>query len=217
MVSVSALAGIAVVALGLVLTPGPNMIYLVSRSVTQGRRAGLISLLGVLAGFLCYLLAAALGVAAVFALVPALYTTVKLAGAAYLLWLAWKTVRPGGVSAFSPRELPDDPPRRLFTMGLVTNLLNPKIAVLYVSLLPQFVDPDRGSVAVQSLLLGLTQIAIALTVNALIVLSAGSVSGFLGSRPGWLRAQRWAMGSVLAGLAVFLFLDRSVPATAPAS
>jgi len=217
MVSMQAVAGIAVVALGLVLTPGPNMIYLVSRSVTQGRRAGLISLLGVLAGFLCYLLAAALGIAAVFALVPALYTAVKLAGAAYLLWLAWKTVKPGGVSAFAPRELPLDPPRKLFTMGLVTNLLNPKIAVLYVSLLPQFVDPDRGSVATQSLLLGLTQITIALTVNAMIVLSAGSVAGFLGTRPAWLRAQRWAMGSVLAGLAVFLVMDRSVPAATPTS
>ena len=217
MVEWSAVAGIAAVALGLVLTPGPNMIYLVSRSVTQGRRAGLVSLLGVLAGFLCYLVAAALGIAAVFALVPALYTAVKLAGAAYLLWLAWRTVRPGGVSAFSPRELPVDPPRRLFTMGLVTNLLNPKIAVLYVSLLPQFVDPDRGSVAAQSLLLGLTQITIALSVNALIVLSAGSVAGFLASRPAWLRAQRWAMGSVLAGLAVLLATDRSAPATSPAN
>lgn len=214
MISTNAALGIAAVALGLVLTPGPNMIYLVSRSVTQGRRAGLVSLLGVAAGFFVYLTAAAVGIAAVFVLVPALYTAVKLAGAAYLLWLAWQTLRPGGVSAFAPKPLPPDPPRRLFTMGLVTNLLNPKIAILYVSLLPQFVDPARGSVAVQSLLLGLTQITVALTVNAVIVLSAGSLASFLGRRPAWLRVQRVVMGSVLAALAVRLVTDRSKPAAA---
>src|SRR4051794_39812980 len=107
------------------------MVYLVSRSGTQGRRAGLISLLGVAAGFLVYLLAARGGIARVLALVRVVYRVVKLAGAAYLLWLAWKAVRPGGESVFAPAPLPRAPPRRLFTMGLVTNLLNPKIAVLY--------------------------------------------------------------------------------------
>jgi threonine/homoserine/homoserine lactone efflux protein len=201
-VSVGAVLGIAAVALGLVVTPGPNMIYLVSRSVTQGRRAGLLSLLGVAVGFFVYLGAATAGIAAVFALVPAVYLAVKLGGALYLLWLAWKTVRPGGHSVFAPEPMPPDPPRRLFAMGLVTNLLNPKIAILYVSLLPQFVDPRRGSVATQSLLLGLTQIAVALTVNTLIVLAAGSVSAFLGQRPRWLRIQRYVTGTILAGLGV---------------
>ncbi|GLZ03235.1 lysine transporter LysE [Actinomadura sp. NBRC 104412] len=209
MVSTTALAGIALVGLGLVLTPGPNMIYLVSRSVTQGRTAGLISLGGVAAGFLVYVAAAAAGLTAIFALVPAVYTVIKLAGAGYLLWLAWQALRPGGSSGFAPRDLPADPPRRLFTMGLVTNLLNPKIAVLYVSLLPQFTDPDRGSVAVQSLLLGLTQISVAITVNGLIVLGAGSIAAFLARRPMWQRVQRYLMGSVLAGMALHLGLDRS--------
>jgi threonine/homoserine/homoserine lactone efflux protein len=209
MIGTGAAIGIAAVALGLVLTPGPNMIYLVSRSVTQGRRAGLISLAGVAAGFLVYLLAATAGIATIFAVVPAVYTAVKFAGAAYLLWLAWKAVRPGGESAFAPRPLPPDRPRRLFSMGLVTNLLNPKIAILYVSLLPQFVDPSRGDVGTQSLLLGLIQIGIALSVNALIVLTAGSVSAFLARRPVWLRVQRYVMGTVLAGLAVRIAADRS--------
>ncbi|WP_319462048.1 LysE family translocator [Micromonospora sp. RTP1Z1] len=209
MVTVGGLVGIALVALGLVLTPGPNMVYLVSRSVTQGRRAGLTSLLGVAVGFLVYLAAAVAGIATVFVLVPPLYAAVKLAGAAYLLWLAWRTVRPGGRSAFTPAPLPPDRPRRLFTMGLVTNLLNPKIAILYVSLLPQFIDPARGHVATQSLLLGLTQIVIALTVNALIVLTAGSIAASFARRPSWLRVQRWVMGTVLAGLAVRIAADRS--------
>lgn len=212
--SAAALLGIAAVALGLVLTPGPNMIYLVSRSITQGRRAGLVSLLGVAAGFVVYLAAAAAGLATVFDAVPAAYTALKLAGAAYLLHLAWQAVRPGGTSVFTVRELPVDPPRRLFTMGLVTNLLNPKIAVLYVSLLPQFVDPARGSVAVQSVVLGATQIVVALSVNALIVVFAGALAGFLASRPTWLRAQRYLMGGVLGALAVHLATDRGRPAPA---
>lgn len=206
MISLSAAAAIAVVALGLVLTPGPNMIYLVSRSVTQGRRAGLISLCGVAAGFLVYLAAATAGITAVFTLVPALYTAVKLAGAGYLLWLAWQALRPGGTTAFAPKDLPADPPRRLFTMGLVTNLLNPKIAILYVSLLPQFLDPERGHLAAQSLLLGLVQSVIALIVNGLIVLGAGGIAVFLARRPGWQRVQRYLMGSVLAGLALHIGL-----------
>ena len=123
-------------------------------------------------------------------MVPAAYLGLKVAGALYLLYLAWQAVRPGGTSAFAPKQLPADPPLRLFTMGVVTNLLNPKTAVLYVALLPQFVDPARGSVAGQSLVLGAVQIAVALSVNGLIVLSAGTLAGFLGDRPGWLRAQR---------------------------
>ncbi|WP_433252488.1 LysE family translocator [Actinomadura nitritigenes] len=214
MISPAALAAIALVALGLVLTPGPNMIYLVSRSVTQGRRAGLVSLGGVALGFVLYVVAATAGITTVFRLVPPVYTALKLAGAGYLLWLAWQAVRPGGTAVFAPRELTADPPRRLFAMGLVTNLLNPKIAILYVSLLPQFVDPSRGHVAVQSLLLGLTQITVAITVNALIVLGAGSIAAFLTRRPAWQRVQRYLMGSVLAGLAVHIGLDRTRAAVA---
>lgn len=202
MISTQALTGITLVAFGMVLSPGPNMFYLVSRSVTQGRRAGLISLLGVATGFLCYLLAATAGLATLITVVPALYTTLKLAGAAYLAWLAWCALKPGGTSVFAPQPLPPDPPRKLFTMGLVTNLLNPKIAVLYVSILPQFVDPGRGSVPAQSLELGLVQIAIAVTVNGLIALTAGTIAGFLQERPAWLRTQRTVMGLVLAGVAL---------------
>ncbi|MER7547489.1 LysE family translocator [Spirillospora sp. NPDC127506] len=212
MISLTAAAAVAAFALGLVLTPGPNMIYLVSRSVTQGRRAGLVSLGGVAAGFLVYVAAATAGLTAVFTLVPAVYTVIKLAGAAYLLWLAWQALRPGGTTAFAPKELPADPPRRLFTMGLVTNLLNPKIAILYVSLLPQFADPGRGHMAVQIMLLGLLQITIAITVNGLIVIGAGGIAAFLARRPGWQRVQRYLMGSVLAGLALQIGLHR--PATA---
>src|SRR2546430_15012624 len=106
MVSVSAEVGIAAVALGLVLTPGPNMVYLVSRSILQGRRAGLVSLLGVGAGFLVYLAAATAGIATIFALVPAGYTGIKFAGAGYLLGVAWEGVGAGGVVGVHTRPLP---------------------------------------------------------------------------------------------------------------
>ncbi|GAA3141736.1 LysE family translocator [Planomonospora alba] len=209
MVSVGAVAGIAAVALGMVLTPGPNMIYLVSRSLAQGRRAGLVSLAGVAAAFGVYLLAVVAGITAVFAAVPAAYTVLKVAGAGYLLWLAWGAVRPGAGPVFAPRGLAPERTGRLFSMGMLTALLNPKIAVLYVSLLPQFVDPARGGVAGQSLVLGLTQIAVAVSVNGVFVLTAGSVAEFLGRRPSWVRVQRYVMGTVLGALAVQMALGRS--------
>ncbi|MQY09034.1 LysE family translocator [Actinomadura macrotermitis] len=209
MVSSAAIAAAAAIALGMVMTPGPNMIYLASRTITQGRRAGLISLGGVATGFAVYVSVTTAGLSAVFAAVPAGYTAIKVGGALYLLWLAVQAVRPGGATAFAPKELPADRPRRLYTMGLVTSLLNPKIAVLYVSLLPQLADPAAGPVAPQILLLGLTQVAVAVTVNGLVVLSAGSIAGFLARRPGWQRAQRYLMGTVLAALAVRIGLDRS--------
>lgn len=209
MVSTGAILGIAAVAFALVITPGPNMIYLVSRSITQGRRAGLVSLLGVAAGLGVYAVLTTAGLTAVFTLVPVLYTTLKLAGAGYLLYLAWQAVRPGGGSPFTPKPMEPDPPRRLFTMGMVTSLLNPKIAVLYVSLLPQFVDPARGSVAAQSLILALTQIVVAVIMNAVWVLTAGGVAAFLAERPLWQRMQRAFMATVLGSLAIRMATERS--------
>jgi threonine/homoserine/homoserine lactone efflux protein len=201
------LIAFSAVALGMVLTPGPNMAYLVSRSVCQGRAAGLVSLGGVALGFLTYMLLAAFGITALLLAVPYAYDALRLCGAAYLAWMAWNALRPGGQSPFQLRELAPDSPRRLFAMGLVTNLLNPKIAALYLSLLPQFVDRAAGGVMGQTLALGLAQIAISVTVNALVVLAAGSIAAFLAGRPLWARLQRWLMGGVLAGLAVKMALD----------
>ena len=196
------LAAFGLLALGLVLTPGPNMVYVVSRSIGQGRAAGLVSLAGVALGFVVYMLCAAFGFTALLFAVPHAYDALRLAGAAYLLYLAWQAVKPGGRSTFEVRDLPRDGHARLFAMGLLTNLLNPKIAMLYLSLLPQFVDPQLGSVLTQSIVLGLTQIAVSLAVNAAIVLAAGSIAGFLSTRPTWLLVQRWIMGTFLAAFAV---------------
>jgi threonine/homoserine/homoserine lactone efflux protein len=202
MPSPAAFAAFAFICLGMVLTPGPNMIYLVSRSICQGPMAGLVSLAGVALGFVVYMLLTAFGISVLLLAVPLAYEALKFCGALYLGWLAWQAVRPGGRSPFHVRDLPVDSPRKLFVMGLVTNLLNPKVAILYMSLLPQFIDPDRGSVLLQSLTLGFTQIVIGVTGNGLIALSAGSISLFLAGRPFWMVAQRWLMGTVLAALAI---------------
>ena len=202
MPEISSLLAFAFIALGMVLTPGPNMVYLISRSICQGRTAGLISLGGVALGFVFYMLCAAFGITAIVMAVPYAYDALRFGGAFYLLYLAWQAVKPGGRSPFQVKDLPKDGPRKLFMMGFLTNLLNPKIAVMYLSLLPQFISPDHGSVLVQSLALGFTQIVISVTVNAMIAIAAGSIAAFLASRPTWLVVQRWLMGTVLAGLAM---------------
>ncbi|GAB6851248.1 LysE family translocator [Paraburkholderia kururiensis] len=195
------LLAFAAVALGMALTPGPNMVYLISRSICQGRTAGLISLGGVALGFVFYMLCAAFGITALLLAVPFAYDALRFGGALYLLWLAWQALRPGGRSPFQVRELPADSSRKLFAMGFVTNLLNPKIAVLYLSLLPQFIDPVHGSVLEQSLALGAVQIALSISVNGIVAMTAGSIAAFLAGRPAWLALQRWLMGTVLIGLA----------------
>lgn len=228
LISLHALLGVSLVALGMVLTPGPNMVHLVSRSAVQGRRAGLVSLGGVAVGFLAYLCAANLGLSALLTQVPTLYTAVKLAGAAYLALLAWQAVRPGAggglpdLTAQGAADRATAQPHsalRLFGAGLLTNLLNPKIAVMYLSLLPPFVDPAAGHVLAQGFLLGGVQIAVSLGVNLLLVLAAGSIAGFLGHRPGWLRVQRRTTGAVLGLLAVRMAAEHAphTPHTPPAS
>jgi threonine/homoserine/homoserine lactone efflux protein len=196
----------ALTALLLVLTPGPNMIYCVSRALSQGPAAGMISLAGVLLGFVAHLAAATLGLTAVLAAVPLAFDALRIAGAAYLLWLGWEALRPGGGSPFVARQLPVDRPGRLFRMGLLTNLLNPKVAIFYLSFFPQFLHPERGSVLVQSVQLGAVQIVVSGTVNALLVLGAARIAVFLANSRGWLSAQRYLMGTVLGALAVRMAL-----------
>jgi len=208
MPELSSLLAYGLISLGMVLTPGPNMIYLISRSICQGRMAGLISLGGVAMGFVVYMLCAALGITALVMAVPYAYDALRLGGALYLVYLAWQAVKPGGRSPFQLRDLPQDSPRKLFMMGFVTNLLNPKVAVLYLSLLPQFIDPNgHGSVLAQSLVLGFTQILISVSVNATIAIMAGSIAVFFVTRPTWQVVQRWLMGTVLMGLAVRMAVE----------
>ena len=203
MVTWAAVAGVAIIAFGMVITPGPNMMYLVSRSISQGRTAGMTSLAGVITGFTMYVLATTAGLSVLFTTVPALFIIVKIAGALYLLYLAVGIVR-GGRAVFRTGEVAAHTSRRLYLMGLTTCLLNPKIALMYAALLPQFVDPDRGSVALQIAQLGAVQIVVAATVNAAWVLAAAGVSGLLQRSQTAERVSRWVVGSLLSVFAVQL-------------
>jgi threonine/homoserine/homoserine lactone efflux protein len=211
-VSWGAVGGMALAALVMVLTPGPNMIYLVSRSVAQGRVAGIVSLAGTGTGFLVYMTTANLGLGVVFVVVPWLYIGLKAAGVLYLACLAWTTLRPGGAGLFEPRPLTHDSRWRLFRMGLITNLLNPKAAVMYLALIPQFIDPARGSTTAQGFTLGAVQITVSMIVNASIVLAAGTMAVFLATRPSWNTWQRRITGSLLGAVAILL--AREVPQAA---
>ena len=191
----------------LAITPGPNLLYLVSRTLCQGRRAGIVSLVGTSFGFVFHVFAAALGLSAIFLTVPLLYDAMRYVGAAYLLWLAWDALRPGGRALFSPRTLPPDPPARLFRLGVLTSVLNPKVAMFYLALFPQFIDATHGSVFLQGLTLGFLQIAINTAGDLCFVLAAGAITAWLARRPLWSTLQRWVLGIVLAGIALRLAVD----------
>jgi len=197
----------AALSFGLWITPGPNMLYLVSRSLAQGHRAGLVSLVGCQAGSLVYALLGAAGISAVLLAVPAAYDALRFGGAAYLGWLAWQTVKPGGLPLFAPRPMPVERDTKLFLVGVGTALLNPKVALFYVAVLPPFIDPSRGDVFVQGAVLGTIQVAVCTAGDLLLVLTSGSVASFLQKRPIWMAAQRWVLGGALAVLAVKLATD----------
>lgn len=203
MISFQELLLFALAAFVLVISPGPNMIYLISRSITQGKKAGLISLAGVLCGFLFHIVLVSFGLTALLFAIPFAFTALKVFGVAYLLYLAWQAIKPGGKSVFDMKPgVKADTPSKLFRSGLLTNVLNPKVAVFYLSLFPQFIKPEYGSVMVQSLTLGITQIIVSCTVNSIIVLAAARAARWFNRNPRWVRAQKWFMASVLTGLAV---------------
>lgn len=208
MLTMTELAWFALVALALVLTPGPNMIYCISRTLCQGRAAGMVSLAGVALGFVVHLLGASFGLSALLLAAPVAFTALKLAGALYLLHLAWQAVKPGGLSPFETRTLPHDPPRKLFLMGFMTNLLNPKVAMFYLSFFPQFLHPERGNVLLQSLSLGAVQITVSLAINTVIIFFAAGLAVFLNRNITWMRVQRYVMGTVLGLLALRLLTEK---------
>ncbi len=172
----------------LAVTPGPNMIYVMSRSIAQGRAAGLISLAGVMVGYFFYMFGAAFGITALFLNAPYAASALAALGAGYLLYLAWQAVKPGGRSPFEIRELPGEPPLRLLAMGATTSVLNPKLAMLFISLLPQFIDYQQGHVLGQSLLLGSILISAFACANGLVAICSSSIAACLRRRPALMLA-----------------------------
>ncbi len=209
MPDLSTLALFALAALALTATPGPDMLLIASRSIGQGRAAGFATLAGIQAGTYCHALAAALGLSQLFLLVPIAYDVVRYAGAAYLLWLAWKTLRADG-TAFAPTGgLRRYPVAAMFRQGLLTNLLNPKMALFVLALFPQFVQPQAGSVALQIMVLATVLNAVGLVVNGVVIVTASRIGRLFagGSSTGWGRWPQMLLATVFAGLAVRLAFD----------
>lgn len=192
--------------IALVATPGPNLLYLVSRTLAQGRAAGFVSLAGTSSGLTLHVLAAALGLSAILAAVPLAYDAIRFAGAVYLGWLAWTTWRAPDVVPGAAAKAPV-PAARLYREGFVTAILNPKVAVFQLALFPQFIDPSQGSVLWQSLILGATQITIVLVGDAGFVLAAATVRRWFAVRPRWSAWSKRLLAGVFAALAARLALD----------
>ncbi|MEE9209149.1 MAG: LysE family translocator [Kiloniellales bacterium] len=197
----------AVVAL--TLTPGPDMIYVASRALGQGRAAGVLSAFGVITGTFVHLGLAALGLAELFRYAPWAYDLVRYLGAAYLLYLAWRVAGARDDPGFTAARGDLAGRARIYLQGLTTNLLNPKVALFYLSFLPQFVDPERGSVALQVLLLGSCLNGFGLLVKLTVALTAGGLGDWLRRHPRVQRIQAWVTASILAGLAFRIALPES--------
>jgi threonine/homoserine/homoserine lactone efflux protein len=202
------LALFAGAAIALLVVPGPAVVYIVAQGLEQGRLAGLVSMLGIQVGALVHVVAAALGVSALLVQSALAFSVVKYAGAAYLVYLGLRRLlaREGLVTG---GERPPKPLGRLFRQGIVVNVLNPKAALFFFAFLPQFVDPDAGSVGLQMAVLGLLFVSIAVVSDGLYALAAGTASGWFRGNSGLLRAERWISGSVLVGLGVTTALTGS--------
>lgn len=199
-----AFAGLAFV---MALSPGPNLLYLASRAICQGRAAGFASLAGVCTAMLVYMCATAAGLAALFAAVPVAFDALRFGGAAYLLFLACKALRCSGHDLASSRLQPERLPT-LYRRGFLTCLFNPKIVLMYGALLPQFIGPQRGTVLSQTLQLGLVQVIAAAAAHCGVILGAATASDLLRKVPGFARCQRYLLVTALIAVAARIGLSR---------
>jgi threonine/homoserine/homoserine lactone efflux protein len=198
----TSLAPFLVAALALNLTPGADMTYVLARSIGQGRRVGVLSALGVAAGSVVHTLAAAIGLSALLMHSEAAFLAIKYAGAAYLLYLAWKALRtPLPSLGETPRAVSGG---RVFLEGAVTNVLNPKVALFFLAFLPQFADPARGAVAWQIVVLGTLFNLGGTAVNVAVALSGSAAANLIRGSRRAAAVLRWFTAAVFAGLAIRL-------------
>ena len=197
----------ATACLALTATPGPDMLLIASRSAGQGPVSGFATLAGIQVGTYCHALAAAFGISQLFVAVPLAYDAVRYAGAAYLLYLAWKTFRSPD-AALAPVAGGRRPSAAaVFGQGLLTNLSNPKMALFVLALFPQFVRPEAGSVATQIILLATVLNLIGLVVNGAVIVMASRLGRLFSRGSRWRRVPHYLLGTVFAGLAVRLAVD----------
>jgi threonine/homoserine/homoserine lactone efflux protein len=205
-------AAFAVASLALLVVPGPSVLYIVTRSMDQGRAAGLVSVLGIHTGSIVHVAAAALGLSAILASSSLTYGIVKYVGAAYLIWLGIRTLRGRG------EVRPDVAGKehslgRIYAQGVVVNVLNPKTALFFLAFLPQFVDVSRGSVSLQIVLLGCTFILLGFISDGSYALVSARVSRRLATRRSSGLARNWLPGVTLIGLGIVSAITGRRPAT----
>lgn len=202
----SILAVFLVATIALNLSPGPDMLYVISRSLGQGRRAGIVSALGIGAGTLVHTFVTAIGLSAVLLSVPIAFEFIKYAGAAYLAFLGVRMLLSSrsGASNLSSEAITPSGLGPVFRQGVFTNVLNPKVALFFLAFLPQFVDPSKGTVALQIILLGLVFDASGTSWNILIATLAGHASDRLKGRSGVSFAQKVLPGVILLALAILV-------------
>jgi len=196
----------AIACVALAATPGPDMLLVAARSVEQGRKAGFATLAGVQVGTYCHALAAALGLAQLFVVYPIAYDAVRYAGAAYLLYVAWQTLRAPAALALDGERPQRAAPWQVFRHGLWNNLLNPKMALFVLALFPQFVDPRGPSIVLQMMVLATILNAIGMLVNGAVILAASKAGQAL-ARPGRFSSiMRYCLAGIFAGLALRLIV-----------
>jgi threonine/homoserine/homoserine lactone efflux protein len=193
------LALFAAAALALIVVPGPAVLYVVAQSIDQGRRAGLVSASGIAAGGTVHIVAATVGLSALLVQSATAFEVVKLAGAAYLIYLGVRRLLTRVTEEPADRER--RPHRALFRRGVVVNVLNPKTALFFLAFLPQFVDPDRGAAWLQIAIFGVTFVVLAWLSDSLYALAAGTAAHRLRGRA-FAAVQRWFSGSVFVVLGV---------------
>jgi len=208
MIDLSRFPLFVIASLSLLLIPGPAVLYIVTRSIDQGRLAGVVSVLGIEVGGLFHVAAAALGLSAILLSSALAFSIVKYLGAAYLIYL--------GIRKLTTREKIEDSQsaeptslRRIFSQGVMVNVLNPKTALFFFAFLPQFVDSSRGSVAVQMLILGCTFVGLATITDGLYAILSGTFGYWLKGNLRFLKFQRYFAGTVYIGLGLTTALSGS--------
>ena len=191
-------------AIAITLVPGPSMLYVASRSIVHGRTAGIWSAFGLATGLFVHTVSASLGLSAIFVYFPVIFFIIKYLGAAYLIFLGIQMLRTNSLTQQSRKSLPEQSPFRIYLQGVVTEILNPKTALFFLSFLPQFIDPQHGSSATQMLILGCILVFVALGADVLIALSGGSLSKSVIAQPILQKIQNWAAGTVLIALGLKL-------------
>ena len=186
--------------LALNFTPGPDMLYVAARGASEGRAAGIVSALGIGAGTLVHITLVALGLAALLAAVPVAYTLVRIAGAIYLIYLGVRALR--SKSTLSVERLQPASLGAIFRQGVITNVLNPKVALFFLAFLPQFVDPARGSVSLQVVVLGALFVGIGLCSDSTYALLASRFGTWLRTSRSFRHGQRYVAGGIYVGLGV---------------